>query len=190
VPRQPTIDDHLLERVKASDMEAFRTLFEHFQPMLFRHVVYRVRDVDLAHDIVQETFVRVWEHRFRIVPHLPFFPYLLRISGNLTKDHFKHKEVRARYEDQIPQPEQSAHDDPEISFELNVLEREIVRVVNDDLAERCRAVFLLSRVEGKSNKEIADTLGISVKTVENQIGHALAVLRKRLRHLLPEEGTR
>jgi RNA polymerase sigma-70 factor (ECF subfamily) len=187
VPRQAAIDDHLLGRVKASDMEAFRTLFEHFQPMLFRYVMYRVRDVDLAHDIVQETFVRVWEHRSRILPHLPFFPYVLRISGNLTKDHFKHTAVRARYEDQIPRPEQSVHDDPEMSFQLNTLEREIERVVNDHLAERCRSVFLLSRVEGKSNKEIADILGISVKTVENQIRHALAVLRKRLRLLLPEK---
>jgi RNA polymerase sigma-19 factor, ECF subfamily len=190
LPEQPTTDEQLLERVKASEVEAFKTLFEHYQPILLRYVVYRLRDTDLAHDIVQETFVRVWEHRSSISPRLPFFPYLLRISGNLMKDYFKHRQVRTKYEDEVPKPEHSAHDDPEISFHLNLLEREIVKVVNTHLADRCRTVFLLSRVEGKSNREIAETLGISVKTVENQIRHALAILRKHLRHLLPGNPSR
>ena len=165
-------------------MQAFRTLFEEFQPGLFRSVVYRLRDADLAHDIVQETFIRVWQHRTRLKPHLPFFPYLLRISGNLIKDHFKYKNVRSKYEDDVPLPEKSRQDDPEAAFRVGALEDEITKVVNT-LPDRCRVVFLLSRIEGKSHAEIGEILGIAPKTVENQIRHALYVLRRKLAEYLP-----
>ena len=153
--------------------------------MLFRNVLYQLRDPDLSHDIVQETFIRVWQHRSRLKSHLPFLPYILRISRNLIKDHFKYKSVRSRYEDDVPVPEKSEQDDPEAAFRVRALEEEITRIVNNYLPERCRAVFLLSRIEGKSHTEISEALGISPKTVENQIGHALSILRKKLTHYLP-----
>jgi RNA polymerase sigma-70 factor (ECF subfamily) len=175
---------HLIERVKASEMQAFKILFEEFQPVLFRNVLYQLRDPDLAHDIVQETFIRVWQHRSRLKPHLPFLPYLFRISGNLIKDHFKYKSVRTRYESDVPPPEKSEKDDPEAAFQVGALEEEIMNTVNKHLPERCRAVFLLSRIEGKSHAEIARILGIAPKTVENQIGYALVILRRKLAHYL------
>ncbi len=168
-------------------MQAFRTLFEQFQPGLFRHVLYEVRDADLAHDIVQETFIRVWQHRSRLKPHLPFFPYLLKISRNLVRDHFKYTNVRTKHEDDIPAPQKSRMDDPEAAFRVGALEEKIAKVVNS-LPDRCRAVFLLSRIDGKSHSEIGEILGISPKTVENQIRHALLVLRRELAEYLPPRG--
>jgi RNA polymerase sigma-70 factor (family 1) len=167
-------------------MQAFKALFEEFQPGLFRHVLYQLRDTDLAHDIVQETFIRVWQYRARLKPHLPFFPYLLKISGNLIKDHFKYTNVRLKYEDDVPVPEKSRLDDPEAAFRVRALEEEIARVVNT-LPDRCRAVFLLSRFDGKSHAEIGEILGISPKTVENQIRHALFVLRRELAEYVPRK---
>ena len=60
------------------------------------------------------------------------------------------------------------------------LEEELLRIVDEELGERCRMIFLLSRAGGKTNREIADMLQVKMKTVENQLTHALKVLRKRL----------
>ena len=177
----PETDEQLLERTLASDEEAFRLLFEKYQPILFRAVLHRLRDVDTAHDIVQETFLRVWQHRTTLKPGLPFLPYIFRISNNLVLDHAKHKEVRRRLEADIPVPSSAAGDDPEDSLRVSMLEEKLSEVVWTKLPARCREVFLLSRLEEMSNSEISERLGISVKTVENQITRALKTLRRYLR---------
>ena len=177
-------EQQLLERVRFSDMEAFKILFEEFQPILFRYVLYRLRDEDLTHDIVQETFVRVWQHRSSLKPHLAFLPYLMRISGNLIRDYAKHARVHAQHYSDLPKPSPSLGDNPEHAVRFQLLEREIIRVVNTQLPDRCRSIFLLSRMEGKSNAEIATLLDVRVKTVENQLNRALKVLRRELREYL------
>jgi RNA polymerase sigma-70 factor (ECF subfamily) len=181
-----TMNDHrtdadLLERLKESDEEAFHMLFERYQPIVFRQVMYKLRDTDLSHDIVQETFIRVWEKRVSLKPHLGFLALLLRISGNLVRDAARRRQTRERLAHAVPPPALSEGDDPEEALQLSMLQDRLSSVINEDLPEKCRAIFLLSRVEGKSIQEIANLLAISEKTVENQINRALKVLRKRLR---------
>ncbi len=173
-------DEELVRQIHASDTEAFRLLFEKYQPIVFRQVMYMIRDVDAAHDIVQESFVRLWDHRARLNARLPILAYLLRISSNLVRDHARHKEVRRRHEDHVPPVSLSAGDDPESALQLRMLEEMLSDVVRTHLPEKCRQVFLLSRVEGMSNNEISAHLGIAVKTVENQITRALRTLRRHL----------
>ena len=62
-----------------------------------------------------------------------------------------------------------------------MIQEKMSDIITKHLSEKCRMVFLLSRFEGKSHQEIAELLGISVRTVENHVGHALNVLRRRLR---------
>jgi len=174
-------DAPLIERVRHSDREAFRLLFEKFQPILFRNVLYNVQDADTAHDIVQETFVRVWDHRASLKPDLPFLGYLFRIGRNLILDAGKHGEVRRKFEADNPQALQPGEENPEESLHAKMLEERLAEVVRTELPAKCREIFLLSRVEGMSNKEISGILEISVKTVENQITRGLKILRKHLR---------
>jgi len=174
----------LLERVKISDKKAFRQLFSNFHDTLFRFVVYRVQDGDLAEDITQETFLRVWRTRESIQPKKSFFSLIARISTNLCYDHFRHMEVRNRHEDSLPEYGKSHFDDPEAVNAASVLQEEIQRVVNNNLPDKCRNIFILSRIEGKSNPEIAELLDLSVRTVENQIYRALKVLKKNLKNYL------
>jgi RNA polymerase sigma-70 factor (ECF subfamily) len=173
-------EQELLKRVQSSDMEAFKTLFEEFQPILFRNVLYRVRDEDLAHDILQETFIKVWQHRGSIKPHLPLLPYILHISTNLIRDHLKYALVRSKYDPQSEPPSASSFDNPEQTARVHILEEKLIRVINTRLPEKCRTVFLLSRFEDKTNNDIAALLGLSPKTVENHITRALKVLRREL----------
>jgi RNA polymerase sigma-70 factor (ECF subfamily) len=175
-----TADSQLLKNVKDSDMEAFRLLFERYQPILFRQVLFQTRQKDLSHDIVQQTFISVWEHRVTLKPHLSFMAYLFRISRNLIYDAFKHQKIRKRTDSSIPPPTLSELDDPAEALQATMLREKIISIINSDLPPRCREIFLLSRFEGKTSQEIADCLRLSVRTVEHQINHALKVLRKKI----------
>ena len=174
----------LLLRVKNSDKKAFQNLFSNYHDTLFRFVAYRVRDSDLAEDITQETFFRVWKKRSSLIPKKSFFSLIARIATNLCYDHFRHIEVRNRHEDQIPQYGKSHYDDPESVNQADMLQEKINRIVNQDLPEKCRVIFILSRMEGYTNPEIANMLNLSLRTVENQIYRALKVLKARLENYL------
>ena len=92
----------LLQKVKTSDKKAFKQLFYSFYDTLFRFVLYKIQDRDIAEDITQETFLRVWKIRSNLEPKKSFFSLIARISSNLCYDHFRHIEVRQRHESIIP----------------------------------------------------------------------------------------
>lgn len=172
-------DSELIQRVRDSDREAFRILFEKYQPIVLRQVLSQTRELDPSHDIVQETFLRIWERRPFLKPHLSFPALAFRISGNLVRDAARHRRTRERLRGSVPPPALSEGDNPEEALELTMLTERLAAVIAK-LPLKCRTVFLLSRFERMGNSEIATLLGISVRTVENQINHALKVLRKRL----------
>ena len=174
----------ILEAVKNSDKDAFHQLFSNFYDTLFRFVVYKVKDSDLAEDISQETFLRVWKKRTDLAPEKSFFSLIARISTNLCYDYFRHSAVRKRHEDQIPEYGKSHFDNPEKMNQAKMLEEEIQRIVNEKLPDKCKSIFILSRIESRTNQEIAEMLGLSIRTVENQIYRALKILKKNLENYL------
>jgi RNA polymerase sigma-70 factor (ECF subfamily) len=182
--RMQETESQLIERTRGGDGGAFRLLFEKYQPILFRSVAYTLQDVDTAHDVVQETFVRVWNHRSSLQPHLPLLGYLFRISRNLVLDHLKHEAVQKKLEAKIAPAMYGSADDPVDSLHASMLEEKVAEVIRTKLPPKCREVFLLSRVEEMPNPEISRQLGISVKTVENQITRGLRILRRHLRRYL------
>jgi RNA polymerase sigma-70 factor (ECF subfamily) len=89
--------------------------------------------------------------------------------------------MRERLQGAVPPPSLSEGDDPLEALQATLLEEQLIVVINGELPEKCRRIFLLSRFEGMSNREIAELLGLSVRTVEHQINRALKVLRKQLK---------
>ena len=177
-------DKKLLIKVKNSDTLAFKKIFSDYHDTLFRFVIYKTRDSDLAEDITQETFLRVWKSREKIIPEKSFFSLIARISTNLCYDHFRHLEVRNRHKDQIPDFAKSHYDNPESMTDLEDLQEKIQKLVNNELPEKCRNIFILRRIEEKTNTEIAEILSLSIRTVENQIYRALKILKKNLKNYL------
>ena len=174
-------DVELLERIRDSDIEAFRCLFERYQPVVFRNTSFQTGDTDLSHDIVQETFLRVWEHRQSLKPQLSFLAYAFRISGNIVRDTVRHRKTREKVNADLPGPANTEGDNPEEALQKRMLEERLVETIRRKLPERCRAIFIMSRFEEKTHQEIADLFHISIRTVEHQVSHALKVIRRNLR---------
>ncbi|GIS53021.1 hypothetical protein Ct9H90mP29_00630 [bacterium] len=84
----------------------------------------------------------------------------------------------------FPEFGRSHFDDPEAVNQAEMLQEEIQRVVNEKLPDKCRTIFILSRIEDRSNPEIAEILNLSTRTVENQIYRALKILKKNLKNYL------
>lgn len=173
-------DSELLEQIRNSDAEAFRTIFDRYQPLLYRKALFQTGQSDFAHDIVQETFIRIWLHRRSLKPQLSFLAYAFRISGNIIRDEARHRKTRQKVDPVLPPTGTSELDKPDESLQHDMLGERLQEILNRKLADRCRTVFILSRFEDKSHQEIAQLLGISVRTVEHQISHALKVIRRHL----------
>ena len=180
----PNKDQKLLSRLKKSDKNSLRDLFTKYHQSLFNFVLYRVKDEVIADDIVQDTFLRVWKHRNSIKPNQSFFSYIAKISNNLCMDYFRHENVKLRHQEHIPQLTQSGADNPAIQYESKILEDKIQSIVNNSLPKKCREIFILSRVNGLANQDIAELLEVSRRTVENQLYRALKVLRSKLKDYL------
>ena len=172
--------DQLAARIKLGDKQAFELFFRKYYVRLCVFANKFLNDPDEATDIVQEVFSKIWEGRSEIDPEDSLKSYVFKIAQNLSINKLRRKKVESGYTEIYKlvfteQLEFSAHE----SLLAKELEENIAQAVNNLPAE-CRKVFELSRIEGLKYKEIADTLNISVKTVEAQMSKALKSLRLEL----------
>lgn len=166
-------DQELWNAIQADDELAFRTLFDrHYKSLCY--TAYKVfSDEHQAKDIAQEVFLNLWRRRAAINIHTSVAAFLRRAVVNKSIDHVRAKKID--FED-CTIPDKASNIEQQ-QLELKELKSLIHHTVNQ-LPERCRLIFSLSRFEELSHKEIASQLNISEKTVENQITKALKLLRK------------
>lgn len=179
--------DQLLEarlaHLRTADERVFmETLFRVFYRPL-GNVIYRVvRDRDAAEDLVQDVFARVWNNRQTIEITSTWRAYLYRAAMNAALRYQQRSSRSTSLDDAPPAAEPVAADS---LAGLHHAEAEsAVAAALAHLPTQCRAVFEMSRFEEMSYREIAETLEISPKTVENQMGKALRIMRTQLSGLL------
>lgn len=160
----------------------FEKLFRLHYKALHNLAFNLVRDRDVAKDVVQEVFVKLWQNRDRLDFGDQIKHYLFKATSHTALNHLRsaRKLVPAETEHFAHLFASAGVDDLQYKeFELKV------RSAIDRLPPKCKTIYLLSRQEGLKYQEIADTLDISVKTVENQMGIALEKLREDLKAYLP-----
>ncbi len=174
----------LFEEMKAGSIDCFNYFFEYYYSGLCIYAKAYLGDLSSSEEVVQDVFARFWEKRqaIQITSSVRF--YLFKTVYNQCLNNLKHQKVERAYQQQcvidsfdMQQSQWSLYNEYELR---NVLDQAITK-----LPDKCREVFELSRFDNLKNKEIAEKLGISEKTVENQITKALKVLRKELKDFLP-----
>jgi RNA polymerase sigma-70 factor (ECF subfamily) len=137
-----------------------------------------------AENIVQDVFLMLWEKRSILNVQVSLTAYLFSLVKNKCIDHLRRKLVAEEYRQELYVKLLSLEDINRAFASDEDIERFLQDAINK-LPERCRQIFIMSRIEGKKYQEIADELGISVNTVENQMSIALRKLRVELKEYLP-----
>lgn len=162
------------------NLNQFEQLFrELFKPLSGFAVKY-VHDLDEAKGLVHEVFITVWEKMDTLPRDVHYRSYLYTSVRNRCLNHIRDKKKTVLFENV---PEQQLPQEYSNTLETEELEREIELAVNS-LPEKCREVFELSRFEGLKYLQIAQKMGISVKTVEAQMSKALNLLKEHLSEFL------
>jgi RNA polymerase sigma-70 factor (ECF subfamily) len=176
-PSTTRSDADLIAGVQRGDRAAFEAVFRAHYDGLVRFANRLVGTRAVAEELVHDVLLKVWIHRDRLVPGEELKGYLFRATRNHALNHLRRGRIERLWQRQLPPEEPSAP--AETSESLSDTEA-AVRAAIAALPDRCREVFLLSREQGLSYSAIAATMGISIKTVETQMGRALKALRAAL----------
>ncbi len=174
-------DDHtLVQLLQKGNVAAFDSLFEVYSQKLFGFALKYFKNEADAEELVQDIFVKVWKNRQTLKSELSFKSYLFTIALNQIRKHFNKKATSLRYLESLQnEPEfaenQAINDDnyESVLFQINL--------IIEQIPPRRREIFMKSKMEGKSSKEIAAELNISAGTVDNQVSEALRFIRTQLK---------
>ena len=173
---EPEVKD-LQEGGMASFQEVFELHFEN----LCSYACTILRDMDEAEDVVQNVFLKMWEKRDSLLITHSVRSYLFRAVHHQCLNQLDHRVIRQRHQDHSLREHGADTQPPEV-FPEELEAR--VRAAIDGLPEQCRKIFVMSRYDELRYAKIAEVLGISVNTVENQISKALRVLRDVLKDVV------
>lgn len=174
-------NDHtLVQLLQKGNVAAFDSLFEVYSQKLYGFALKYFKNETDAEELVQEVFVKVWENRQTLKSDLSFKSYLFTIALNQIRKHFNKKATTIRYLESLQNdPEFSENQAiPEDNYESALRQ---INLIIEQMPPRRREIFMKSKLEGKSSKEIATELNISAGTVDNQVSEALRFIRTRLK---------
>ena len=177
-------DASIIRRLQDRDEHVFGQLFKTYFKQLRNYAFTFVQDQALAEDIVQTVFFRLWDRIEALNFSDSIAAYLYRAVYNESLNALKRNKVRRSHLSWVHRNMNHQTDTAHKKVQLDELEKKLREAINE-LPEQCRTIFQLSRFEELRYREISSRLGISVKTVENQMGKALRILRARLIEFLP-----
>ncbi len=174
-------DRSLIERLSKGDQVAMKQLFHQHYQIVFRSIFRIIRQEETSKDLAQDVFVKLWKKRDTIEIKQNLEGYLATMAYHEALGYKRKKSNQ--FMNSIEIEPNMAQVDGRLEVE-SIQTRERIETAISMLPGRCQEVFTLSRFGGKSYKEIAEIMGISVKTVENQMSKALSTLRLSLQDLL------
>ncbi len=170
----------LLEQLLQGDQQAFDALFRTWYEPLCRYAARLLDgDMDDAEDVVQQTFIKLWEQREILPIQFSVKAYLYKMVHNRSLNRLRDAQTRRRHSEISV----SFGNDTAPPVEVSDLQTRLQAAL-EQLPTECRRIFELSRFEELKYREIADQLNISIKTVETQMGKALRLMRVHLAEYL------
>lgn len=172
-------DKELYHRLKTGDERAFKDLFRKYYSAMCTFAFQFLKDSELAEETAQDMFVKIWEKRETLNIDTSVKHYFFRSVRNHCLNQIQHEKIKKKYAGMVLE---NSHQ--EINPELFYIEVDLIQRIEksiESMPPKRQEIFRLSREQGLKYKEIADTLKISVKTVEAQMGLALKYLREELK---------
>lgn len=178
----------LLKLLKKGDMKAFDIIYKKYSRRLYGFV-FRYTKVEAdTEEIVQEVFIKIWQSRDKINIYSSFESFLFTIAHNATINLLKKRATKQKYVEHVKSLQQ-IEETYELVDEIHYKElKQKFQDLLNELSPRQKEIFQLSREEGLSHKEIAESLGISTNTVKNHLVTTLSFLKKRLGNRLTISG--
>ena len=177
-------DGYLIDSLVKQDEAAFEQVFKTNFKKLHAYACTIIKEETAAEEVVQQVFFKLWERSKGLSISGSVAAYLYRAVYNESLNYLKHQKVLSQYLQHVTHTMKNESYTPGKKFSMKELDEQLSKAMNE-LPEQCRTVFQLSRFEELRYREIADHLGISVKTVENHMGKALKILRTKLVEFLP-----
>jgi RNA polymerase sigma-70 factor (ECF subfamily) len=170
----------LIKAFKAGDKPAFEELFRRHHRKLYLFLFRLLHSKEDAEEIVQDSFLKVWERREDFIETYPFDAFIFQIAKNAFLNMLRKRVNRRVFENHLAFFSEPYSSETE-NYVLYEETKAILRVIVGQLPPKRREIFLLRRVEGLSRTEIAEKLGISVMTVDNQLLKANRFLKEELK---------
>jgi RNA polymerase sigma-70 factor (ECF subfamily) len=176
-------DSEWARKIRAGDTHAFENLFRKYYKLLYYYIWSYVKNAQIAEDIVQDVFLKIWLNRKTLHISSSVKSYLYTAVKNRALDNIKRTKIVSSVAVDIATSESFTKTPGD---ELN--DQEIITAVHktiDELPKRCRQIFKMKKYDGLSYTEIADILEISTNTVQTQMTRAFKYLRKHLSNFFP-----
>ncbi len=176
--QRPLTDEEILELLNRGEAQGIELIFRQYYAYICKAVYKIIPDANLVEDLAQEVFYELWRKRGQLQVSTSLKGYLRRSAVNRALNYIRDQRIKFAEEEQAPVQKSTLPTAPQ---RMNAAELQVkIDKAIDELPERCRIIFVLSRFEEMSYREIAEQLDISAKTVENQVSKALKLLRQAL----------
>lgn len=172
-------ENELVERLKKGDLEAFDKIYGIYAGKLHAFGMRYLKSAAEAEELVQSVFLKLWENHRRIDPALSFRSYLFTIAYNDICKLFRRQGYLQKYVLETLYENRQSTSATEEGTEYQSVLGEVQRLLGS-LPESQRKAFIMSKIEGKTSKEVATLLGLSPGTVDNYISGALKMLRGKI----------
>lgn len=177
-------EQEIIGAIREGNERIFEETFRKYYQSLCNYANSILKEMDEAEEVVQNLFLSIWEKRSDLEISISLKSYLYRAVHNHCLNRIKHLKVREEYQQYAVNFYDASYESVSQTVMKNELETKIEEAIKK-LPEQCRLIFRMSRFEELKYHEIAEQLELSPKTVENQIGKALKILRVELAEYLP-----
>ena len=171
-------DYELVEKLRRGDTEAFDRLFKRYGDRLYGFALSYLKSKEETEELVQDVFLKIWENRKNLKKESSLKAYLFTIAYHNMCKIFRRKQIHAKFLEEKDGTENATFNQEE-QLEYKATLEQIEQLI-DKLPEKQKIIFLKSRKEGKSTREIAQEMNLAPGTVDNNISAALRFLRKHV----------
>ncbi|MEN6457281.1 MAG: RNA polymerase sigma-70 factor [Prolixibacteraceae bacterium] len=173
-------DNELIENLRKGDVEAFDLVYEKYAQKLYAFSLKYLKSSEETKELVQSVFLKLWENQRNLRKETSFKSYLFTIAYNEICNLFRRRKYQKKFISEALTESQEASDTTANQIDYESVLQQIETIIHR-LPEKQKTIFVKSRIEGRSTKEIASELGLSPGTVDNYLSEALKFIRNSLK---------